>query len=142
MIIPDTNSQTFLKVIGALGGDDYAYYVFDVKNVEDKDSNKKIQIALKVHVPQSERIKATENIQNALMSDGLNVIRGTSKEPNKAQLDIYFPNRDNKQIIRIEIKPESSSGSGGGSCCDINSRMWTMLICCNENVLFSKHTIN
>jgi hypothetical protein len=115
MIIPDTNSKTFLKVIDALGGDDYAYYVFDVKHVEDKDSNKKIQIALKVHVPQSERMRATENIQNALMSDGLNVVRGTTKEPNKAQLDVYFPNRDNKQLIRIEIKPENSSGSGGGA---------------------------
>lgn len=115
MIIPDTNTQTFLKVIDALGGDDYAYYVFDVKHVEDKDSNKKIQIALKVHVPQSERIKATENIQNALMDDGLNVTRGTTKEPNKPQLDVYFPDRDNKQLIRIEIKPENSAGSGGGA---------------------------
>ena len=115
MIIPDTNSQTFLKVIDALGGEDYAYYVFDVKHVEDKDSNKKIQIALKVHVPQSERLKAADSIQQALMSDGLNVIRGTAKEPNKAQLDVYFPNRDNKQLIRIEIKPANSAGSGGGA---------------------------
>lgn len=115
MIIPDTNSQTFLKVIDALGGEDYAYYVFDVKHVEDKDSNKKIQIAIKVHVSQSERLKATDSIQQALISDGLNVIRGTTKKPNKTQLDVYFPNRNNKELIRIEIKPSNSAGSGGGA---------------------------
>jgi len=115
MNIPDTNTKTFMQVIDALGGEDYAYYVFDVKNVENKDSTKKIQIALKVHVPQSERMKATENIQDALIADGLNVVRGTTKEPNKAQLDVYFPNRGNKQIIRIEIKPSNSAGSGGGA---------------------------
>ena len=115
MNIPDTNTKTFLQVIDALGGEDYAYYVFDVKNVEDKDSTKKIQIALKVHVPQSERMKAAENIQDALVADGLNVIRGTSKDPQKPQLDVYFPNRDNKQLIRIEIKPSNSAGSGGGA---------------------------
>lgn len=115
MNIPDTNSKTFLQVMDALGGEDYAYYVFDVKNVEDKESTKKIQIALKVHVPQSERMKATENIQDALIGDGLNVIRGTSKNPNKTQLDVYFPNRENKQIIRIEIKPANSGGSGAGA---------------------------
>ena len=115
MNIPDTNTKTFLDVIDALGGDDYAYYVFDVKHVEDKDSNKKIQIALKVHVAQSERMRAAEKIQDSLMGSGYNVVRGTPKEPNKPQLDIYFPNRDNKQLIRIEIKPENSAGSGGGA---------------------------
>jgi hypothetical protein len=115
MNIPDTNTKTFLQVIDALGGDDYAYYVFDVKHVEDKDSNKKIQIAIKVHVPQSERLRATENIQQALIGDGLDVIRGTTKEPNKPQLDVYFPNRTPRQLIRIEIKPSNSAGSGGGA---------------------------
>ena len=83
MNIPDTNTKTFLDVIDALGGDDYAYYVFDVKHVEDKDSNKKIQIALKVHVAQSERMRAAEKIQDSLMGSGYNVVRGTPKEPNK-----------------------------------------------------------
>ena len=115
MNIPDTNTKTFLDVIDSLGGDDYAYYVFDVNKVEDKDSNKKIQIAIKVHVAQSERMRATENIQDSLMGSGYNVVRGTTKDPQKPQLDVYFPNRDNKQLIRIEIKPENSAGSGGGA---------------------------
>lgn len=115
MNIPDTNTKTFLQVIDALGGEEYSYYVFDIKHVEDKDSDKKIQIAIKINVPQSERLRAATNIQQALISDGLNVIRGTVKEPTKPQLDVYFPNRDNKQIIRIEIKPANSAGSGGGA---------------------------
>ena len=50
----------------ALGGEDYAYYSFDVKKVEAPDSNKKVQIALKVHVPQAKRSLATQQISDAL----------------------------------------------------------------------------
>ena len=39
--VPEANSPTFRKVMEALGGEDYAYYAFDVKNVESKDSRRK-----------------------------------------------------------------------------------------------------
>ena len=58
--IPPHNKQAFEDVMDALGGDDYSYYLFDVKNVEDKDSTKKVQIALKVFVPQNKRSTAVE----------------------------------------------------------------------------------
>ena len=106
--IPPINKQPFEDVMDALGGDDYSYYLFDVKNVEDKDSTKKVQIALKVFVPQTKRTTAVENIKDALDKNypGITVnSKGTS-------LDI--PIRD-KQVIRIEVKPENSKGSGGGA---------------------------
>jgi len=106
--IPPNNKQAFEDVMDALGGDDYSYYLFDVKNVEDKDSTKKVQIALKVFVPQTKRTTAVENIQGALDENypGITVnAKGTS-------LDI--PIRD-KQVIRVEVKPENSKGSGGGA---------------------------
>ena len=106
--IPPHNKQAFEDVMDALGGDDYSYYLFDVKNVEDKDSTKKVQIALKVFVPQNKRSTAVENIKGALDEKypGITInAKGTS-------LDI--PIRD-KQVIRIEVKPENSKGSGGGA---------------------------
>ena len=106
--IPPHNKQAFEDVMNALGGDDYSYYLFDVKNVEDKDSTKKIQIALKVFVPQTKRTTAVENIQGALDEN----YPGITVNPKGTSLDI--PIRD-KQVIRIEVKPENSKGSGGGA---------------------------
>ena len=106
--IPPHNKQAFEDVMNALGGDDYSYYLFDVKNVEDKDSTKKVQIALKVFVPQNKRSTAVENIKGALDEKypGITInAKGTA-------LDI--PIRE-KQVIRIEVKPENSKGSGGGA---------------------------
>mgnify|MGYP001440472819 CR=1 FL=1 len=54
--VPEANTATFRKVMDALGGEDYAYYSFDVKNIEDAESRKKVQILLKVYVSQAERI--------------------------------------------------------------------------------------
>ena len=106
--IPPVNKSAFEDVMKALGGDDYSYYLFDVKNVEEKDSTKKVQIALKVFVTQAKRTIAVENIKGALDEKypGITVnSKGTS-------LDI--PIRDT-QVIRIEVKPENSKGSGGGA---------------------------
>ena len=64
--VPPQNKAAFEAVMSALGGDDYSYYLFDVKNVEEKDSTKKVQIALKVFVPQSARLGAVDNITEAL----------------------------------------------------------------------------
>ena len=106
--VPEANSPTFRKVMESLGGEDYAYYAFDVKNIENKDSKKKVQIALKVFVPQAKRALATEQIANALIDDGVNVVTKSN------ELDVIIPNTDNKRVIRIEIKPPSG-GSGAGA---------------------------
>ena len=96
--------------MSALGGDDYSYYLFDVKNVEEKDSTKKVQIALKVFVPQSARLGAVDNITEALENQGYE----SRKNAKGTSLDVILPERDKEQVIRIEVKPEGSKGSGGG----------------------------
>ena len=106
--IPSHNKEAFQDVMAALGGDNYSYYVMDLKNVESTDSQKKVQIALKVYVPQSKRVSATDNIVAAL----LNKYPDTKKTSKGTSLDV--PIRDNK-VIRVEVKPENSKGSGGGA---------------------------
>ena len=106
--IPPVNKSAFEDVMKALGGDDYSYYLFDVKNVEDKDSTKKVQIALKVFVAQAKRTTAVENIKGALDEKYPGITT------NKAGTSLDIPIRDT-QVIRIEVKPENSKGSGGGA---------------------------
>lgn len=106
--VPEANTITFRKVMEALGGEDYSYYSFDVKNIEDAASKKKVQILLKVYVPQSERSRATEKISKALESDGVEIISENNK------IDVFVANSDNKKVIRLEIKPPSG-GSGAGA---------------------------
>ena len=99
--VPEANSPTFRKVMESLGGEDYAYYAFDVKNIENKDSKKESPNRTKVFVPQAKRALATEQIANALIDDGVNVVTKSN------ELDVIIPNTDNKRVIRIEIKPPS-----------------------------------
>tara|TARA_Y100001970_G_C14136661_1_gene804644 strand:+ start:60 stop:1430 length:1371 start_codon:yes stop_codon:yes gene_type:complete len=106
--IPSRNREAFEDVMAALGGDDYSYYMMDVKNIEEKESTKKVQIALKVHVPQAKRTLAADNIMKALLGK----YPETKKTPKGTSLDV--PIRD-AQVIRIEVKPENSKGSGGGA---------------------------
>ena len=106
--VPEANTATFRKVMDALGGEDYSYYSFDVKNIEDAESRKKVQILLKVYVPQAERNRATKRITDALESDGVDVLTGDN------QIDAYIANTDNKKVIRLQIKPPSG-GSGAGA---------------------------
>ena len=42
--VPAGARQTFEKVLGAMGGEDYSYYLFDVTKVAD-DPEKKVQVA-------------------------------------------------------------------------------------------------
>lgn len=106
--VPEANTQTFRKVMDALGGEDYSYYSFDVKDIQDAESRKKVQILLKVYVPQTERSRATERITKALMDDGVDVFTGDN------QIDAFIANTNNKKAIRLQIKPPSG-GSGAGA---------------------------
>jgi len=107
--VPAQNKRAFEDVMKALGGDDYAYYLFDVTKIEQPDSKKKVQIALKVLVPQAKRATATSNISGALQKAGYEI------QPQKAN-EINVPiTKDKKQFIRISVKPENTKGSGGGA---------------------------
>ncbi len=110
--IPSNNLPTLTKVMASLGGEDYAYYVFDVKHVEkEENSTKKVQIALKVFVPESQRTQAVDNIQDSLDAEDIVSVKNKSG----TTLDVMLPDRDKAQVIRIEVKPEGSKGSGGGA---------------------------
>ena len=106
--IPPNARKTFEKVLGAMGGENYSYYLFDVKTVAD-DPSKKVQVALKVFVSQSERQTAPQNVQSSLDGDDvLSIVGG----PKNDRLDVSI---DEKTIIRLEFKPANKKGSGGGA---------------------------
>ena len=107
--VPSGARKTFEKVLGAMGGEDYSYYLFDVTKVED-DPQKKVQVALKVYVPLSERTSAVNNVQSSL--DGDNIV---SVIKDNKQLDISIEGASKNQVIRLVFKPEGNKGSGGGA---------------------------
>ena len=107
--IPSDATKTFEKVMGALGGEDYSYYLFDVKNVNESDKAKKV-VEMVVYVPQSQRVTAAANIQSSLDGDGV-VAEVLAKE---TELNVYLIGNV-KKYIRINVKPNGSKGSGGGA---------------------------
>ena len=107
--IPPSAVKTFEKVMGALGGEDYSYYLFDVKNPNENPRAKKV-LEMVVYVPQTKRVTAAANIQTSLDGDGVEV-KILEKE---TELDVYLIG-DVKKYIRILVKPNGSKGSGGGS---------------------------
>ncbi len=107
--IPPSAVKTFEKVMGALGGEDYSYYLFDVKNPNENPRAKKV-LEMVVYVPQAKRVTAAANIQTSLDGDGVEV-KILEKE---TELDVYLIG-DVKKYIRILVKPNGSKGSGGGS---------------------------
>ena len=107
--IPSDAEQTFRKVFSALGGEDYSYYLYDVKKVATTDKQK-IRVAMKVYVPLSRRSIAANNIQTALERDDV-----ISVVKDEKQLDVSIIGDDSGKIIRLDIKPEAGKGSGGGA---------------------------
>ena len=71
--VPSQNKKAFEDVMSALGGDNYSYYLFDVTKIEQKDSKKKVQVALKVLVPQVKRAQATKDIMGGLRKAGYEI---------------------------------------------------------------------
>ena len=104
--IPSDASRTFEKVIAALGGEDYSYYLFDVTKVATTEKQK-IRVAMKVYVPLSQRATAAGKIQDAL--DKLNIVAVVKDEK---RIDVTII--DDK-VIRVDLKPEGGKGSGGGA---------------------------
>ena len=107
--IPQDAVKTFEKVMGALGGEDYSYYLFDVKNVNEKPRAKKV-VEMVVYVPQAQRVTAAANIQASLDGDGVTA-EVLAKE---TELDVYLIG-DVTKYIRLLVKPNGSKGSGGGA---------------------------
>lgn len=107
--IPSSATKTFEKVMGALGGEDYSYYLFDVKNANENPRAKKV-VEMVVYVPQAKRVTAAANIQASLDGDGVKA-KILEKE---TELDVYLIG-DVKKYIRILVKPNGSKGSGGGA---------------------------
>ena len=106
--VPSQNKKAFEDVMAALGGDNYSYYLFDVTKIEQKDSKKKVQVALKVLVPQVKRAKATKDIMGGLR------LAGFELDEMANEINVPIP-KTKGQFIRVSVKPENSKGSGGGA---------------------------
>lgn len=107
--IPASAEKTFEKVMDALGGEDYSYYLFDVKNVNESDKAKKV-VEMVVYVPQSQRVTATAKIQETLSKNSVTA----EVLPKETELNVYLTG-DVKKYIRLNVKPNGSKGSGGGA---------------------------
>ena len=93
--IPSSATKTFEKVMGALGGEDYSYYLFDVKNANENPRAKKV-VEMVVYVPQAKRVTADANIQASLDGDGV-IAEILAKE---TELDVYLIG-DEKNILEF-----------------------------------------
>ena len=105
--IPEDAVSTYEKIKDSLKGENYTYESYDVIKVADTDRGK-IRVAMKVYVPQAERVTAAANIQEALGEVDVTV---TVKD--ETQLDVMIDDLGRK--IRLDVKPDSKKGSGGGS---------------------------
>ena len=122
------NKPAFEALMAALGDaqEDNSPTIFSKFDVEDKDSEKAVQVALKIHVPQAARIRTRDFVADYLEKRldagetfALFVTTGTKTKPDKEQLDVVLrygnPDKQTKpQVIRLEIKPPGG-GSGGGA---------------------------
>ncbi len=126
--VASQNKPAFEALMAALGDaqEDNSPTIFSKFDVEDKDSEKSVQVALKIHVPQAARIRTRDFVADYLEKRldagetfALFVTTGTKTKPDKEQLDVVLrygnPDKQTKpQVIRLEIKPPGG-GSGGGA---------------------------
>ena len=69
IVVPDRNDPSFRSLMEALQftmGDDNNIVLMDLKNVEDQESDKTVQIALKIFVPQTKRTTTRDRIASYL----------------------------------------------------------------------------
>ena len=114
--IPSSVSQAYDDLIKrGLSTDEYSYLVFDVTKTET-DATKKVQVFMKVYVPENKRRTATANVMKAMQGEGYTIEQRQSKGSNIPEIDIQVGQSNNKkQVIRVQFKPSKSAGSGGGS---------------------------
>ena len=126
--VPEKNDDAWGAIVTGIGQFTNATTIpMDVKSVEDKDSEKKVQVAAKIFVPAGDRLKIRDQVADYLERrlDGgetwaHEVRTGTTNNANKEQFDLVlrYQNEEKKtkpQVIRIEIKPTGAGGSGGGA---------------------------
>ena len=97
--IPEDAVSTYEKIKDSLKGENYTYESYDVIKVADTDRGK-IRVAMKVYVPQAERVTAAANIQEALGEVDVTV---TVKD--ETQLDVMIDDLGRK--IRLDVKQDS-----------------------------------
>lgn len=110
----DLHTPIFMKVVDALIGDNYQYFVDATFDFEPEDSHKKVQVSIKT-IPNTDQNArdAVLNIQDALFRDFK--INSTVSSKGKT-LDVPLPSDGKKpQVIRIAVRQPSIKGSGGGS---------------------------
>ena len=97
-----------------LSTDEYSYLIFDVKKTEP-DASKKVQVFMKVDVPENKRKTAAENVKKAMEDKGYTVEHRKSRGSNIPEIDIIVTGTKPVNVIRVQFKPIKSSGSGGGA---------------------------
>ena len=126
--VASQNQAAFDALMEALGASktDSSPTIYSKFDSEAEDSEKSVQVLLKITVPQAERMRTRDFVADYIerQLDGgqtyaLYVITGTKTKPDKEQLDIVLrftnPIKQTKpQVIRLIIKPPGG-GSGGGS---------------------------
>ena len=126
--VASKNKEAFEALMEALAKakEDNSPTIFSTFKVEDDDSQKVVQVALKIHVPQAARMQTRDFVADYLErrldageTFGLFVMTGTKSNPDKEQLDLVLrytnpTNQTKPQVIRLEIKPPGG-GSGGGA---------------------------
>lgn len=114
--IPTSVSEAWDDLVKrGLSTDDYSYLVFDITKTET-DTTKRVQVFMKVYVPEEKRHTATENVIKAMQAEGYTIEQRKSKGSNIPEIDIQVGQSGTKiQVIRVQFKPVKSSGSGGGS---------------------------
>ena len=101
------------------------YNATDVQVIRQLDPTKQIVLNLRIDVPQNQRGGITNTLVNAISSKNITGSRETyDVEVNGNVIDI--PIVDNKKF-RVQVKPITGSGSGGGSASTaINESMFAV----------------
>ena len=126
--VSSQNMPAFEALMAALGDaqEDNSPTIFSKFDSEARDSEKTVQVLLKITVPQAARMRTRDFVADHIEKRldrgetfALSVMTGTKSKPDKEQLDVVMrygdPVKQTKpQVIRLIIKPPGG-GSGGGA---------------------------
>ena len=101
--IPTSASQAWHDLIkNGLATDEYSYLVFDVKKAET-DPNKKVQVFMKVYVPEEKRKTATQNVMAAMQKEGYAVEQRISKKSLQPEIDIQITKESDNNVQKVQV---------------------------------------